>query len=328
MKKNTKQHDNTAYGPGEVGAPDATETYDETRFGQALPALQDIKLNEQERYEIRQNLLAHMHASRRTRVWSVWKHLKRNFNLRPFGMAALSLCLFVGTSGIAVFAAERSLPGDALYAVKTRMNEPIAGLFKVSGEKRVAFEWELLERRLTEAEALAEATLFAKKDAIRAMVTKQQNRAEDVSQKYLEAAPSATAAMSAPADKTSLQTIRGAPATAQETRDRTQGETRERDKVTEARAGVAGETEAPVFAVTMTAATSTHSVSEDFAIVQVLPPEDDERIRIGKKVFHQLDSIFARHRDIIQKLELPLPHAETSPSEIELTDAPLDAKVR
>lgn len=53
------------------------------------------------------------------------------------------------------FAAERAVPGDVLYPIKTRVNEEIRAQFISSPYERVAFETELMERRIAEARLLA-----------------------------------------------------------------------------------------------------------------------------------------------------------------------------
>jgi hypothetical protein len=69
---------------------------------------------------------------------------------RLAGAAFLVLVLI----GVPV-AAERSVPGDALYLVKTGINESIQAQFANSPYERVAFETRLVERRIAEARLLA-----------------------------------------------------------------------------------------------------------------------------------------------------------------------------
>ncbi|MBX2866475.1 hypothetical protein KTR10_00730 [Candidatus Kaiserbacteria bacterium] len=53
------------------------------------------------------------------------------------------------------FAAEKAVPGDVLYPIKTKINESILASFADSPYEKVAFETELLERRIAEARLLA-----------------------------------------------------------------------------------------------------------------------------------------------------------------------------
>ncbi len=67
--------------------------------------------------------------------------------------AALIFALIIG--GSVSFAAEGALPGDLLYPVKVSVNEPIRGALVVSNEAKVEWNSHLVERRLEEAEILA-----------------------------------------------------------------------------------------------------------------------------------------------------------------------------
>lgn len=67
----------------------------------------------------------------------------------------------MGTS----FAAERSVPGDALYAFKVGVNEPIRGVLSVGAEADARWEIEKIERRAHERAVLeARAETTAKTD--------------------------------------------------------------------------------------------------------------------------------------------------------------------
>lgn len=71
---------------------------------------------------------------------------------RPLATAfALVLVVGVGTS----YAAESAIPGDVLYLVKIRINEPVKGSLVVSQAARANWHTELVTRRLEEAEVLA-----------------------------------------------------------------------------------------------------------------------------------------------------------------------------
>lgn len=65
----------------------------------------------------------------------------------------LIIVLFLGGGG--AYAAETSLPGDALYPIKIEVNERIRGWAAISGEADAQWEARIAERRLEEAERLA-----------------------------------------------------------------------------------------------------------------------------------------------------------------------------
>ncbi len=70
-------------------------------------------------------------------------------------MTALILAIMLAISGGTSVVAENAIPGDALYAVKTSINEPVAGLFAVSKEANATWQERLVERRLEEAQKVA-----------------------------------------------------------------------------------------------------------------------------------------------------------------------------
>ncbi|MFZ2886235.1 MAG: DUF5667 domain-containing protein [Minisyncoccia bacterium] len=68
---------------------------------------------------------------------------------------AAALIFAVATSSSAVYAAESSLPGDALYGVKTSVNEPVRVAFATNAEAKAEIQIEIAERRIEEATTLA-----------------------------------------------------------------------------------------------------------------------------------------------------------------------------
>lgn len=72
-----------------------------------------------------------------------------------FKMVAVSLASFLIFVGGFAYAADVSLPGQALYVVKTGVNEKVLGLFAVSNNAKARLEVKLAEERLVEAEKLS-----------------------------------------------------------------------------------------------------------------------------------------------------------------------------
>jgi hypothetical protein len=77
-----------------------------------------------------------------------WRYLVH----QPLAMA-LVLVLFLG-SGMS-YAAETALPGDALYTIKTMVNEPVRVALATNPEAHAEIQIELAERRIEEAVTLA-----------------------------------------------------------------------------------------------------------------------------------------------------------------------------
>ena len=72
--------------------------------------------------------------------------------MRSYASAALLLLVVgVGTS----YASQNALPGDTLYPMKIRVNEPVQGILALSTEDKVKWNATLTDRRLGEAELLA-----------------------------------------------------------------------------------------------------------------------------------------------------------------------------
>lgn len=97
------------------------------------------------RIPLRLRIIKALHAARFTS-----HHLVPNRAVLASALA-LFLCTSIGTS----YAAEKALPGDALYFVKVNVNEPIVGALTVSTEHKAQWNVALAERRLEEVEALA-----------------------------------------------------------------------------------------------------------------------------------------------------------------------------
>lgn len=79
-------------------------------------------------------------------------------SVRFFGkhaaVAATTLSLLLSAAG-ASYAAEGTVPGDALYAVKVNVNEEVRAALLASAKDKADWEAERAERRLSEVEALA-----------------------------------------------------------------------------------------------------------------------------------------------------------------------------
>ncbi|MFZ2484592.1 MAG: hypothetical protein WAX80_03720 [Minisyncoccia bacterium] len=70
---------------------------------------------------------------------------------------ALAACLVVAISlGGVTYASDKALPGDILYSIKTGIVEPALDVVNQSPEKKIVWEEEKVERRIVEAEMLAE----------------------------------------------------------------------------------------------------------------------------------------------------------------------------
>ncbi len=151
-----------------------------------IQAMKMVRLSEATRNRVRENLLAYadMHAMPSGGVGTfeivgfVMSVLSRS---RPILAGAFVVVLIAAMSGGAALAAEQAVPGDALYAVKVHVNEPMAAVFAGSGEAQARYHAKLAVRRVEEAEVLA------KRGDLSSAV------AEDLSKKFSEETDKAVA---------------------------------------------------------------------------------------------------------------------------------------
>jgi len=71
-------------------------------------------------------------------------------------MVTLIIVVVLAFGGGTSFMAESSVPGDALYVVKTSINEEVRGMLAIGAEADAKWEAELAVRRLEEAAKLEE----------------------------------------------------------------------------------------------------------------------------------------------------------------------------
>lgn len=76
------------------------------------------------------------------------------FGMRHYTAATLMLALVIGTTGV-TFAAEETVPGDVLYAIKVHFNEEVVEALSFGQEAKTNWEVKRAERRLAEASELA-----------------------------------------------------------------------------------------------------------------------------------------------------------------------------
>lgn len=120
-------------------------------------------LKASERRELRERIFAYMEyhplpkQPMETLEFSEAGFLSESFITLHFNplYARIASAVLVVVLIVAPFVAERSVPGDVLYLVKTGVNETIQGQLANSPYKRIVFETKLMERRITEARVLA-----------------------------------------------------------------------------------------------------------------------------------------------------------------------------
>jgi hypothetical protein len=112
----------------------------------------EIMLSHSERIRMRNVLRAHMESNPVALPTSGTIASYLFSMVRPL---ALSMLAFIAMSTVAVsYAAQSALPQDFLYPVKTRINEPIAGVLAVSSAAKTAWAMQVAGERIKEASTL------------------------------------------------------------------------------------------------------------------------------------------------------------------------------
>lgn len=124
--------------------------------------MESLKLSESSRFRIEKKLLeyAQFHAVRvegdsrsieqvpqRTSLFNLFK--------TPKSMTAVIIAIALVVGGGTSYAAERTVPGDFLYTMKTEVNENVKSALAIGHEAEVKLQTRLAEERLEEAEKLA-----------------------------------------------------------------------------------------------------------------------------------------------------------------------------
>ena len=124
-----------------------------TRIEDTLNDLRQVTLPSEARLRIREELMAYadMHAAVPAAIVSPFQSF---FSMRLYAGFAAFL-LIIGSVGGTAYAAENTLPGDTLYAVKVGFTEPLQTALTPSGTGKASWHAILAERRLEEAAALA-----------------------------------------------------------------------------------------------------------------------------------------------------------------------------
>lgn len=123
---------------------------------QLYKAGQKIGLTFDEREAMRARLLSSIAHSEREILspyspFFYWRQVSMYVKPQYVSMALLVVLLVGGVSA----AAERALPGEPLYQVKTSVNENVLGLFAFTPQSKAQLHTELAVRRLEEVEKLA-----------------------------------------------------------------------------------------------------------------------------------------------------------------------------
>ena len=144
--------------------------------------LQTIRLTLAERQVMREQLLLLVRSDKGEEKKPNQEKQPLFWAIRPIPIAVMFLVLFF--CGGTVYAAESSLPGEALYSVKLSVNETVRGWFTVSETGEAYWESSLLQRRLEEAEVLASSGQLSAETAT--TLETQVNNHANIIQQHVE----------------------------------------------------------------------------------------------------------------------------------------------
>lgn len=134
------------------------------KFLKNIKKLQKIRLSKDEKILMRDNLLRFMRTNseiqENTNLWQriliKIKSYRPNFLSLRSATALLSVTvILLGSAGVS-YAAESSVPGEALYKVKVHLNERFRSAFAQSPEEKSNWELRKVERRFEEAKKLSQ----------------------------------------------------------------------------------------------------------------------------------------------------------------------------
>lgn len=126
-----------------------------------LDTLKQVRLSDSARTRMQKDLLqyARFHTVRERAdgrfIGQVPQRTALLSLLKPKSMTALIIAIALVAGGGTSFAAERAVPGDLLYSVKTEVNENIKSALAFSHEAEAKLQARLAQERLEEAETLA-----------------------------------------------------------------------------------------------------------------------------------------------------------------------------
>jgi Domain of unknown function (DUF5667) len=127
-----------------------------TPIEQKLSELKKITLSQKRRISMRTELSAYadFYSISKDRVATKVQRTHWFF-LYPLRSITVSLFLLMFITGGSGYAAERTLPGDVLYPIKTHITEPLQTAFIQTEKEKALWHATLAERRLEEATTLA-----------------------------------------------------------------------------------------------------------------------------------------------------------------------------
>ena len=126
------------------------------QFNKAIQDIRNVSLTHAEKQAMLKHIISH-HSHAHKPVKSPWSIFSFQVWVehRGLSVALAALVLIIVGAGGSVFAAGRALPGDAFYAMKTHIVEPLRVALATSPQAKAEVASDLATTRLQEAETLA-----------------------------------------------------------------------------------------------------------------------------------------------------------------------------
>lgn len=124
-------------------------------FEKIIESLRQIKLSDKERGAIKNRLLFEISVSSNRKSFDQNKLFIPRISFFMRHSLSLSVLVLLFFSGSTSAVAEKALPGDLLYSVKTGLNEGVKGFWVRTVSGKEEWELELAERRLSEMSLLS-----------------------------------------------------------------------------------------------------------------------------------------------------------------------------
>jgi hypothetical protein len=118
-------------------------------FKKGIREVHEMRLTEREKAA----MLAHVFSMP---IRSPYSNFLNVFSMIQRPMIATFSLLVIVLGGTLTYGAENALPGETLYPIKTRFIEPVIGTINISPVAELEWEEKKVERRIMEAEALAQ----------------------------------------------------------------------------------------------------------------------------------------------------------------------------
>lgn len=150
----------------------------EEYFKKGIEKLKNIRMTDVEKARVLKNVLSASSESPYMQHAPTFAFVSTRYTHMIYAFCLVLIFSLVG----ATYVSGKSLPGDLLYPIKTRIVEPVLDVINSAPEKRIIWEEEKVSRRIAEAEKLEE-----KNELSDERVTELERHVEKSSRAFVQA---------------------------------------------------------------------------------------------------------------------------------------------